>query len=135
VKDWHALGTAHRRRDDAASSIAHRRGEIDDARFRTALARWPAIVAAIKTTLAAYNRGMGRELLAVTEADRPHPSATIESSGGIVSALVITLDGAEIRVDCRATAPDHGGMTRWVALTRSDDDTAAYVLQDWMERL
>jgi hypothetical protein len=135
MKDWHALGTAHRRRDEAAASVAHRRGEIDAARLTTSLVRWPAVVVAIKTTLAAYNNGMGRELLVVTETDQPHPSATIESTGGIMSALVVTLDEAEIRVDCRAAAPDHGGATRWVAMTRSDDDTAAYVLQEWMERL
>jgi hypothetical protein len=135
MKDWHALGSAHRRRDEAAASIAQRRGEIDAARLTTSVVRWPGIVAAIKTTLAAYNHGMGRELLVVTETDRPHPSATIESSGGTMSALVATLDEAEIRVDYRATAPDHGGSTRWVAITRSDDDTAAYVLQEWMERL
>jgi hypothetical protein len=135
MNDWYSLGTAHRRRDEAAASIAQRRRELDDARFKTSLIRWRGVLAAIQTTVAAYNDGLGRELLIVTETDGPHSSATIESAGGILPALVVTLDEGEIRVDRHASAPDHGEITRWVAMTRSDPDTAAYVLQEWMERL
>lgn len=135
MKKSHSLGTAHRRRDAVAASIAQRRAQLDDARLRAALGRWRGIVVAIQASVAAYNDGIGRERLVVIEADGPHPSATIESTRGIIPALVVTLDEAEIRVDCHAPAPDHGPITRWVAMTRSDDDTAAYVLQEWMERL
>jgi hypothetical protein len=135
MTDWGSLGTSHRRRDAAAASVAQRRGEFDDARFRSALGRWSGIVAAIHRTVAAYNDGIGRERLVVTEIARPHASAIIDATGGILPALVVTLDEGEIRVDCRAAAPDHGRIRRWVALTRSDSDTAAYVLQEWMERL
>ena len=135
MNDSHSLGCAHRRRDTAAASIAQGRAELEDGRSRSARGRWRGIVAAIRTSVAAYNDGIGRERLVVSETDGPHPSATIESTRGIIPALVVTLDEAEIRVDCHAPAPDHGPITRWVAMTRSDDDTAAYVLQEWMERL
>jgi hypothetical protein len=135
MKDWYSVGTAHRRRDAAAASIAQRQNELDEARLRTSLSRWRGIIAAIRTTVAAYNDGIGRERLVVTETDRPHFSATVASHGGTISSLVVTLDEMEIRVECRATASDRGGSTRWVAMTRSDDETAAYVLQDWIERL
>ena len=135
MKDSHSLGTAHRRRDAAAASIAQGRAELDDARLKSALDRWRGIVGAIQASVSAYNDGIGRERLVVRETAGPPPTATIEATDGVIPALVVTLDGAEIRVDCRALAPGHGAITRWVAMTRSDDDTAAYVLQEWMERL
>jgi hypothetical protein len=136
IKDSRSLGATHRRRDEAAASIAREQDERDSASRLTSLARWPAIVAAIKAMVAAYNEGAGRELLVVAETpDQQQPSVTIESTRQTSTALVATLDAGEIRVDRRSTSPDAGGIRRWVDLTRSDDDTARYVLQEWMEQL
>jgi hypothetical protein len=135
MNNCHSLGTAHRLRDTAATSIAQRQRELDDARSKASLTRWPGIVAALRSHVAAYNTGIGHERLVVTETARPDRAATIESTGAVISALVVTLDDAELRVDFPDTAPRDGRITRWVALTRTDNDTAAYVLQDWMERL
>lgn len=135
MTDWYSLGIAHRRREEAAASIAEQRRKLDNARARTSLVRWRGVLTAIHTNVAAYNDGLGRERLVVTVTDRPHPTATIEAAAGTIPVLVVTLDEGEIRVDRRATAPDHGETTRWVAMTRSDADTAAYVLQEWLERL
>lgn len=134
--DWRSLGIAHRRRDEATASIAERRGEIEDVRRTGALVRWPAIVRAIETAIAAYNEGVGRDLLVVTHTtDRRAPSVTIAGADGTIPTLLITLDDAELNIDSCSTEPGAGGIKRWVDLTRSDDDTAAYVLQEWMERL
>jgi hypothetical protein len=72
----------------------------------------------------------------VTETtDRQRPSVMIEASGSTIPALVVTLDGAELNVASRSTDPSTGGIKRWVDLSRTDDETAAYVLQEWMDRL
>jgi hypothetical protein len=136
MKDWRSLGAAHRRRDEAAESITQAGVDRDIGGSMSSLGRWPAIVTAIRAQVAAYNDGAGRERLVVIEAtDRQHPSVTVESSGPMSPALIVTLDEAEIRVDSRSAEPHAGGTKRWVDLTRSADDTAAYVLEDWMERL
>jgi hypothetical protein len=135
MNDCHSLGTAHRLRDAAATIIAQRQRELDDARSKTSLMRWPGVVAALRTHVAAYNAGIGYERLVVTETHRPTLAATVESTGTITPALVVTLDDAELRVDCPDAVPRHCRTTRWVAMARTDSDTAAYVLQDWMQRL
>jgi hypothetical protein len=134
MSDCHSLGTAHRLRDAAAASIAQRQRELDDARSKLSLMRWPGIVAALRTHIAAYNTGIGHERLVLTETERPNRVATIESTGAGIPALVVALDDAELRVDCPDTAPRDRRITRWVPMMRTDNDTAAYVLQDWMER-
>jgi hypothetical protein len=136
MKDWRSLGSAHRRRDEAVASIARGQGERDTARSTGSLARWPGIVSAIRSMVAAYNDGAGHEVLVVTEtSDGQHPTATIASTASTIPSLRVALDEAEIRVDTQSVTSDSGGIKRWVDLTRSDEDTAAYVLQEWMERL
>ena len=136
MPDWRSLGTAHRRRNDAVLAIAQGQDERDNARSMTSLVRWPGIVRAIRAIAAAYNEGVGRQLLVVTETTDPqHPSAVLESTDAMIPALLVTLDDSELRVDTRPPHPDGGGVKRWVDLTRTDDDTAAYVVQAWMERL
>jgi hypothetical protein len=135
MKDWRSLGALHRRRDEAAGSIAQAQGAVDDARTTTSLARWPGIVQAIRRVVAAYNEGAGRDVLVVTEAiDGQPPAVTIEASAGTPPALVLTLDGAEVNVGS-GLADSSTGAKRWVDLTRTDDETAAYVLEEWLERL
>lgn len=137
VKDWRSIGTTHRRRDEAEAGVAHAQIERDTSRSTSALARWPAIVSAITDVVAAYNSGVGRERLVISEAtdDQQRPSLTIDSTSPVNPALVLTLDHAEIRVEQRSTQADAGGIQRWVDLSRTDADTAAYVLQDWIEHL
>jgi len=136
MKDWRSLGTAHRRRDEAAEGIAQGRADFEGTASATALARWSGIVPAIRAVVAAYNEGAGRERLVVTEtADGAPPAVTIEAPGSGIPALVVRLDGAELNVGSQSTDAHTGGMKRWVDLTRTDDETAAYVLQEWIERL
>ena len=136
MKDWRSLGAAHRRRDDMAASLAHTRGERDNDRAAASVARWPGIVRAIEAAVAAYNEGVGRELLGVVETSGLHdPSVTIAATDGTIPGLVITLEGAELNVGNRALDPSSPGIKRWVDLERTDEATAAYVLQEWMERL
>lgn len=137
VTDWRSLGTLHKRRDEADAALAQVQVERDAHRSTTALARWPAIVAAIRAIAAAYNEGIGRDRLVIAEqtADRQHPSVTVESTSPANRALIVTLDQAELRVNHRVTQTEGGGVQRWVDLSRTDAATAAYVLQDWIERL
>jgi hypothetical protein len=133
---WRSLGAAHRARDAAAASLTRVRIERDLEQTAASLRRWPGIVAAIEAVIAAYSEGTGETLLTVTEAaHQQHPSVTIASADGTGTALVIALDQAELRVGGRSTDPESAGIRRWVDLSRSDDQTAAYVLQEWLERL
>jgi hypothetical protein len=134
MRNLYALGTAHRRRAEAAALITQRRNGLDDAGLESSRSRWVDILAAIRRIVATYNDGAGREVLVVTGSDGSS-SATIESEGCRISALVVTLDEGEIRVECRGTAPHHDGIKRWIAMTRTDNEMAAYALQEWMERL
>ena len=107
-----------------------------DTSLRTAsLARWPGIVAALQTLAAAYNAGVGRALVVVAETDdRRQRALTIEAQGQTKVRLMVTLDDGELRVESVETGAA-GRAPRWVDLGRSDNGTAAYVLQEWMERL
>jgi hypothetical protein len=136
MTDWRSLGTAHRRRDEAAAALALARSHLDTEGSMTSLARWSGIVRAIRGIVGAYNGGVGYELLVVTETtDRQHPRVVIECPGSLIPALDIRVDAAELHVSSCSTDAGSGRINRWVDLTRADDDTAAYLLQEWMERL
>jgi hypothetical protein len=61
-------------------------------------------------------------------------SVTLESVVSEHSTLDITVDGSELLVRPRG-AFDSSESTRRVAVNRTDEDTAAYLVQDWMQRL
>jgi hypothetical protein len=93
------------------------------------------ILVAIKTLTEEYNAGFGLDAVVVVEgSDLEHPSVTLKSVVSEHSALGIAVDGSELLVRTRG-AVDSSESTRWVALNRNDEDTAAYLVQDWMQRL
>jgi hypothetical protein len=136
MNDWpRDIGAKHQRRDRVAS----RRAQVivDDEHKQTAACRlrWPMIIAAIRALTEEYNRGYGSDAVVVVEGSGPeHPDITLESVVSKHSTLGITIDGSELLVHTR-NAVDSSESTRWVALNRTDEDIAAYLLQDWMQRL
>ena len=129
------IGEKHQRRDQAASRRAQ--AIVDEEHERTAACRlrWPMILTAIRALTDEYNTGFGRDAVVVVEgSDLEHPSVTLESAVSERSTLGITVDGSELFVRTN-TAVDSRESTRWVALNRTDEDIAAYLVQDWMERL
>jgi hypothetical protein len=101
--------------------------------------RWPGIIASIRTLIASYNDGAGRELLTAMEQPHPdHPVLIVESTGCARGAVTIAVDGADLCVRASAAshrAGDRHDIQRRIDCSRTDAATAAYLLQDWMERL
>jgi len=130
------LGQQHgaRARVATLASEATRDAAVEHAHM--ALARWPRIVQAMTRLVAAYNSGFGREILNIAE-DRSiprRPVVTIRAGGADAPSLVVTLDESVL-----CGRRDAGGLrceTEYrLRPDRSDDETAAYVLQHWMEHL
>ena len=136
MTDWaRQIGKKHQRRDWAASLEAQATVDGEHERRTACRLRWPMILVAIKALTEEYNAGFGREAVVVVEgSDLEHPSVTLESVVSEHSTLGIAVDGSELLVRTRV-AVDSGESTRWVALNRTDEDTAAYLVQDWMQRL
>ncbi len=136
VNDWaREIGEKHQRRDRAASR--HAQPIVDDEHERTAVCRlrWPMILAAIRALTEEYNRGFGSDAIVVVEGSGlEHPGVTLESVVSKHTTLGITVDGPELLVRTR-NGVDSSAGPRWVALNRTDEDIAAYLLQDWMQRL
>jgi len=136
MNDWpRQIGEKHQQRHRAASQRAQ--AIVDEEHERTAVCRlrWPMILTATKALTDEYNTGFGLDAVVVVEgSDLEHPSVTLDSVVSEHSTLEITVDGSEVFV--RTTgAVDSSDSTRWVALNRTDEDIAAYLVQDWMERL
>ena len=133
--DWsRRTGESHGRRNRAASLQAQTLVDLEHERHTACLQRWPAIVAAMRTLVASYNEGAGPGTLTLTE-DSAKQGVTLESTNNGRSALVMTLDGADVSVRTRNGHDDPVNGTRWVSLNRTDDDAAAYLLRNWMEQL
>lgn len=136
MNDWpRKIGEKHQRRDRAASRKAQ--AIVDDEHERTAACRlrWPMILAAIRTLAEEYNTGFGVDAVVVVEgSDLEHPSVALESVVSEHPTLGIAVDGSELFVRTQG-AVDSRESTRWVALNRTDEDLAAYLVQDWMQRL
>lgn len=136
MNDWpRQIGEKHQQRDRTAS----RRSQaiVDEEHERTAACRlrWPMILTAIRALTDEYNTGFGLDAVVVVESsDLEHPGVTLESAVSGHSTLGITVDGSELFVRTKG-AIDSSESTRWVALNRTDEDIAAYLVQDWMERL
>ena len=148
----HNRGVVNRRHDDRAREMGRRRG-ANDARARSVadtcalaeharraacLQRWPAILAAIRTLIAAYNDGAGAELLTASEQpDSDAPAVTITSRGS-GRPITITVDEDALLVhtnlEPHAAASLHA-IARRIDCSRSDTGTAAYALQHWMDQL
>ena len=135
ASDWaHRLGQAHRGRDESAAQLA--RSQQADAAHSAALCtnRWVTIVAAIRRQTDAYNAGAGRVVLTLSEQSEGR-AVTVAAGREGTPHLTATLDGTLICL----TARDALGVARATEFTlrsdRGDDATAAYLLQNWMERL
>ena len=135
MPDWsRGMGEKHGRRDRAASLQAQTLVDLEHERHAACLQRWPAIVAAMRTLVASYNEGAGPGTLTLAE-DSVNHGVTLESAGNERSALVLTLDGADVSVRTRNGHAGPAHNTHWVSLNRTDEDAAAYLLRNWMEQL
>lgn len=135
VLQWaHELGARRHAHDEYAMRIATSLQQ--DARRRSAEAaeRWPPIVEAIRRLADAYNVGARRLVLNVVEQSEQQ-RVTVATGGEELPSLTAALEDTLIYVDAR----DAEGIphTREVRLRpdRSDDATAAYLLQDWLQHL
>jgi hypothetical protein len=92
-----------------------------------------AIVAGIRRLVDAYNTGAGRTVLSVEE-ETDEPTVTI-AAGAEAPSLTAALEDTVICVQVRAV--DGVSCSSEVRLRpdRNDDATAAYILQNWMQRL
>ena len=128
------IGESHGRRDRAASLQAQMLVDLEHERHTACLQRWPAIVAAMRTLVASYNEGAGPGTLTLAEDSAKH-GVTLECTNNGRSALVMTLDGADVSVRTRNGRVDPVNSSYWVSLNRTDEDAAAYLLRNWMEQL
>jgi hypothetical protein len=134
-----ALGEKRRAREMAAAGISETKGEVSGPLISQSLARWPPIAEAISRLVGAYNAGADRTILSVSDATTiaHQPAITVESesSGEERPSLSMALDGTLIRV----SGVDGRGVSFAAEYRlredRSDDSTAAYLVQNWMESL
>jgi hypothetical protein len=135
VDDWsRQMGEKHGDRDRAAALGAQARIDVEQQRQAGCRERWPALVAAMKTVVASYNDGARLEAVTLVE-DAVNPGVTVEAIANGHHALVIALDGSDVTVRTRSGPNDPLSGTRWVNLNRTDENAAAYLLRDWLERL
>jgi hypothetical protein len=131
------LGRKHGARERAAEEAARAASDRTAVTTKLSLERWTHIVAAMTRLITAYNVSFDRNVLMVTEdrSDPNRPVVTIEAGGDGSPSLTAVLDGTLICVRSR----DAGGLScnreRPLLPDRDDNQTAAYVLQDWMGRL
>jgi hypothetical protein len=134
-----ALGEKRRAREMAAASVVEMKAEASAPTISQSLARWPPIGEAIGRLVGAYNAGANRTILSLSDACTiPHqPAITIESesSGEERPSLSMALEGTLIRV----SGVDGRGVSFAAEYRlredRSDDSTAAYLVQNWMRSL
>jgi hypothetical protein len=128
------LGEARHARDECGARTAKSEEEDAARRIAVAVERWAAIVAGIRRLADAYNIGARRMVLSVVEQSGP-PTVTVAVAGEGNPYLTAALEDTLICVH----ACDAGGVPRATEVRlcpdRSDEATAAYVLQHWMQRL
>lgn len=132
--NWaHQLGEQRHIRDECAARLV--RSETDGAvrLNELSLERWRSIVDCVRQVAAAYNRGAKRGCLSVKRSG--HNAVTITETGEGTPYLTAALEDTIICV--RGRHRDGGVHATEVRLRqdRGDDATAAYVLQNWMQRL
>jgi hypothetical protein len=136
--DWViTLGTAHGARERAAVQTAGTARDERAAMAALALERWTHIVAAMTRLVSAYNVSFGRDILRAAEdrSDATRPVMTISSGDEGSPSLVAALEGTLICVCSRGTQGLLWDVQRPLVAGRDDDQTAAYILQQWMEQL
>ena len=130
----HGLGKERHAHD--ASVVRRVTSEQEDAARATATSviRWAAIVASIRRLVDAYNAGASRAILSVVE-QSGQPTVTIAAGAEGSASLTAALEDTLICVQaCDALGVSHDVEVR-LRPDRSDDATAAYVVQNWMQRL
>lgn len=129
-----ALGEERQVRDEGAARTAKSQEEDDTRMIATSADRWAAIVASIRQLADAYNTGAGRVVLSVVE-QSGQPTVTVAAGCEGTSSLTAALEGKLICIQAR----DAGGVPHASEIRlrpdRHDDATAAYILQNWMQRL
>ena len=134
MNDWsRRVGETHGRRARATTLAEQKAVDREHQRDAECLQRWPAIVAAMRTVVAGYNHGVGLEAVTFVE-DKMNRGVTLETVANGRRALVIALDGSDVSVRTHNRQGDSTGRY-WVSLNRTDENAAAYLLNDWMERL
>ena len=135
MNDWsRQIGERNSRRNRAAALATQSAVDLENQRNIESLQRWPAIVAAMRALIASYNEGAGLAVLSLAE-DSSNPGVTVESVRNGQSALVMALDGADVSVRTQRGPTDVANGVRWVHLRRTDEQTAEYLLRNWMEQL
>jgi hypothetical protein len=136
--DWAGrLGRKHASREHAAAAAAQAARDSAAEMVGRCRERWARIVAAITNLAGAYNAGFDRHILYVTE-DRAvpdRPSITIQAGGDGGPSLLAALEGTSISVRTSGEQGPSRETEHALHFGRSDDETAAYVVRDWMERL
>jgi hypothetical protein len=128
------MGEKRSRRDQAAAVATHTLADLENERNTDSVQRWPVIVAAMRKLIAGYNEGAGHDVLSLVE-DPVNPCVTVESVRRGQSSLVMALDGADVSVRARPGPNETANGVRWVRLSRTNEETAEYLLRNWMEQL
>jgi hypothetical protein len=133
--DWAlALGEERHVRDERAARTVKSQEEDATRMIATSAERWTAIVASIRQLADAYNTGASRVVLSVVE-QSGQPTVTVAAGGEGTPSLTAALEGTLICTHGR----DAGGVPHVSEIRlrpdRDDAATAAYLLQNWMQRL
>jgi len=129
-----ALGEDRQVRDDGAARTAKFKEEDETRMIAASAERWGAIVARMKQFADAYNTGAGRVVLSVVE-QSGQQTVTVAADGEGTSFVTAALEGQLICIHARDTGGVPHASEFRLRPDRDDDATAAYILQNWMQRL
>ena len=132
-----ALGRQHGARERATVLMANTASDGAAEMATLSLARWTHIVAAMSHIVTAYNVGFDRDVLSLVEdrSDPNRPVVTIQAGGESAPSLSAVLEGTLICVRSRDAQGVACEADRRLVSDRDDDQTATYILQDWMQHL
>jgi hypothetical protein len=134
--DWYRqLGASHRRRDESVRLSALAMQQRDQAQQLACDRRWPAVVEAMRALIDSYNDGIGGKALRLvdTGGESGELTATVTAPSG--RALVMAVEDADLWVRASQDGNGRSHGERWIGLRRTDQDTADYVLQNWLAQL
>jgi len=134
------MGRRRKQVSDRADALAAAQATSERDRRALCMQRWPGILAAITTLVAAYNDGAGLQLLTIGELhEGDDPGVTITAAGGSAgSAITVAVEADTLLVHTSRvpTGGLHGSIrTCVIDGSRSDLAVAAYLLQNWMDHL
>ena len=131
------LGQEHGAQERAAARTteATRQAAADAA--DAALTRWPRVVEAMTRLVAAYNQGAGRQAIDISSdgIDSGRLAVILRSGRDDAPRLTVTLEESAIYARHSGSGSASGEIEYHLDNGRSDDATAAYVLQRWMAQL